>query len=154
MKLTVFTEYTLRTLLDLASQQGRLVTVADIARRHDMAKHHLNKVVHQLGLSGVVRTVRGRNGGIVLALRPADINLGKVVRASEPHFHMTACFDGGQHDCPYALACGLQGVLARASNAFLSELDNVTLADLLPQLPASGLPRNRFDQVIQLVTSD
>lgn len=154
MKLTVFTEYTLRTLLDLASQQGRLVTVADIAQRHDMAKHHLNKVVHQLGLSGVVRTVRGRNGGIVLALRPADINLGKVVRASEPHFHMTACFDGGQHDCPYALACGLQGVLARASNAFLAELDNVTLADLLPQLPTSGLPRKRFDHVIQLVTSD
>lgn len=150
MKLTVFTEYTLRTLLDLAAQQGRLVTVAEIAERHAMAKHHLNKVVHQLGLSGVVRTVRGRHGGIALALRPADINLGQVVRHSEPHFHMTACFDGGRPVCPHALGCGLQGVLAQASHAFLSVLDGVTLADLLPHLPAAGLPANW----LQLVTSN
>jgi Rrf2 family nitric oxide-sensitive transcriptional repressor len=147
MKLTVFTEYTLRTLLDLAAQQERLVTVADIALRHAMAKHHLDKVVHQLGLSGVVRTVRGRHGGIALALLPAEINLGQVVRHSEPHFHMTACFDAGRTDCPYARNCSLQSVLARASHAFLTVLDGLTLADLLSPAPSTGLAPQLLPQL-------
>ena len=70
MRLTAFTDYTLRTLVYLAGQHARLVTIGEIAALHGMSHHHLNKVVHQLGLTGVIRTVRGRHGGITLALPP------------------------------------------------------------------------------------
>jgi Rrf2 family nitric oxide-sensitive transcriptional repressor len=130
MRLTAFTEYTLRTLIYLAGQPGRLVTIAEIADLHGMSKHHLTKVVYELGLTGAIRTVRGRHGGIALALAPHAINIGKVVRASEPDFRMADCFDARRATCRYAGTCGIQRALARATRAFLRTLDALTLADL------------------------
>lgn len=131
MRLTTFTDYTLRTLIHLANQHARLSTVAEIAHLHDMSQHHLTKVVHHLGLTGVIRTVRGRNGGIMLA-RPADeICVGQVVRDSEPDFYMADCFDIANSTCHLAGRCRVQKVLCKATDAFLATLDKVTLADLV-----------------------
>ena len=80
MRLTAFTDYTLRTLMYLGANQDRLVTINDIADLHLISKNHLMKVVHQLGLSGVVDTVRGRNGGLKLKQDPSQINIGAIVR--------------------------------------------------------------------------
>jgi Rrf2 family nitric oxide-sensitive transcriptional repressor len=131
MRLTSFTDYTLRTLIYLAGQPGRLVTIAEIAALHGVSKHHLTKVVHALGLTGAVRTVRGRHGGIALARAPDAIRIGAVVRASEPDFCMAACFDPQRASCVHAGNCGMQRVLGRATRAFLDELDALTLADLV-----------------------
>jgi Rrf2 family nitric oxide-sensitive transcriptional repressor len=130
MRLTAFTDYTLRTLIYLAGQQGRLATIAEIAELHGMSKHHLTKVVYQLGLTGVIRTVRGRHGGIALARAPAAIRIGAVVRASEPDFYMADCFDARQAPCVHAGRCCVQGMLGQAVHAYLAALDAVTLADL------------------------
>lgn len=131
MRLTSFTDYTLRTLIYLAAQPGRLVTIAEIAALHGMSKHHLNKVVHELGLTGAIRTVRGRHGGITLACAPAAIRIGAVVRASEPDFCMADCFEPQRASCVHAGNCGMQRALGRATNAFLAALDALTLADLV-----------------------
>jgi Rrf2 family nitric oxide-sensitive transcriptional repressor len=64
MRLTTYTDYALRTLMYLSANRDRLVTIQDIADLHGIAKNHLTKVVHQLGILGVVETVRGRNGGL------------------------------------------------------------------------------------------
>lgn len=130
MRLTAFTDYTLRTLVHLAGQRMRLVTIGEIAALHGMSHHHLNKVVYQLGLSGVVRTVRGRHGGITLALPPEAIRIGDVVRASEPDFFMADCFDPVRGSCRDAGHCGVQSALGQAVRAYLAALDAVTLADL------------------------
>lgn len=131
MRLTTFTDYTLRTLIYLARQHARLITVAEIARAHGISQHHLTKVVYQLGLNGVIRTVRGRNGGIALARPACEICVGQVVRDSEPDFHMADCFDKEHTTCRYAGHCRVEDVLGRATDAFLSTLDKVTLADLV-----------------------
>ncbi|SDG83205.1 transcriptional regulator, BadM/Rrf2 family [Duganella sp. OV458] len=86
MRLTTFTDYGLRTLLYLGPGGDRLVTIEDIAATHAISKNHLMKVVHQLGVAGYVETVRGRNGGLRLRRAPANINLGALVRATEPDF--------------------------------------------------------------------
>lgn len=131
MRLTTFTDYTLRTLIHLAKQHARLSTVAEIASLHGMSQHHLTKVVHHLGLTGVIRTIRGRNGGIMLA-RPAEqISVGQIVRDSEPDFHMADCFDIENGSCHLAGRCHVQKVLCKATDAFLATLDAVTLADLV-----------------------
>jgi Rrf2 family nitric oxide-sensitive transcriptional repressor len=131
MRLTAYTDYALRTLMYLASHRDRLVTISEIAEVHGISKNHLMKVVHQLGLSGMVETLRGRNGGLRLNREPADINIGDVVRHTETDFHMAECFDPSGNRCLYSPACVLKDVLQSATAAYLGVLDRVTLASLM-----------------------
>jgi Rrf2 family transcriptional regulator, nitric oxide-sensitive transcriptional repressor len=131
MRLTDYTDYTLRTLMYLGYNRDRLVTIQDIADLHSISKNHLTKVVHQLGLSDMVETVRGRNGGLRLNKEPADINIGEVVRNTETDFYMAECFDRENNSCVYSPSCTLKGVLNSATSAYLAVLDGVTLEDLL-----------------------
>ena len=131
MRLTDYTDYTLRTLMYLGYNRDRLVTIQDIADLHGISKNHLTKVVHQLGLSDMVETVRGRNGGLRLNKEPADINIGEVVRNTETDFYMAECFDRENNSCVYSPSCTLKGVLNSATSAYLAVLDGFTLEDLL-----------------------
>lgn len=131
MRLTDYTDYSLRTLMYLGLNRDRLVTIQDIADTYDISKSHLMKVVHQLGLAGLVETIRGRSGGLRLGMEPEEINIGAVVRRTEPDFMMVECFDRQISECILSPSCELQGVLRKATTAYLSVLDEVTLADLL-----------------------
>ncbi|WP_034295817.1 Rrf2 family transcriptional regulator [Herbaspirillum sp. RV1423] len=135
MRLTAYTDYSLRTLMHLGLNRDRLVTINDIAELHGISKNHLMKVVHQLGQTGMVDAVRGRNGGLRLNKEPEEINIGEVVRNSETDFYMAECFDRENNSCVYAPACVLKGVLSSATAAYLAVLDNVTLADLIKKAP-------------------
>jgi Rrf2 family transcriptional regulator, nitric oxide-sensitive transcriptional repressor len=131
MRLTAYTDYTLRTLMHLAVNRDQLVTIQDIANIHGISKNHLMRVVHHLGISGIVETVRGRNGGLRLNKEPADINIGEVVRSTETDFFMAECFDRENRACIYTPSCALKGVLRSATAAYLDVLDGVTLAGLI-----------------------
>jgi Rrf2 family nitric oxide-sensitive transcriptional repressor len=131
MRLTSYTDYALRSLIFLGLNRDRLVTIQDIADLHGISKNHLMKVVHQLGVTGMVDTVRGRNGGLRLGREPADINIGAVVRNTETDFYMAQCFDPDNVGCAYSASCTLKGVLGAATAAYLKVLDGVTLADML-----------------------
>jgi Rrf2 family nitric oxide-sensitive transcriptional repressor len=133
MRLTSFTDYTLRTLLHLGSNPGRLVTIQEIADLHNISKNHLMKVVNELARNGTIETIRGRNGGFRLAHEPKDINVGAIVRMSESDFYMAECFDPNGTPCGLVKACGLKSVLGNATAAYLAELDRHTLASLLPE---------------------
>jgi Rrf2 family nitric oxide-sensitive transcriptional repressor len=135
MRLTSFTDYSLRTLLYLAANRDRLVTIQDIADLHVISKNHLMKVVYQLGLAGLVETVRGRNGGLRLGKEPKDINIGALVRSTETDFFMAECFDRATDTCPLTPNCKLKHTLNDATQAFLNVLDQQTLADMLPADP-------------------
>lgn len=135
MRLTTYTDYALRTLIYLAARPDRLVTIAEIAAYHGIPKNHLTKVVHRLGLTGVLRTVRGRQGGIALGSAPGEIRIGEVVRGTEPDFCVAPCFGGDVAGCRDAGRCGLQGLLGRATGAWLAELDGATLADVMFSRP-------------------
>ena len=130
MRLTSFTDYSLRVLIYLAADPSRRCTIAEIAQRFGISEHHLVKVVHFLGRQGWVTTVRGKGGGIQLA-RPADeVNIGRVVRDTEGPPVPAECFmaDGG--NCVITRNCRLKGVLAEAVDAFYAVLDGYTLADI------------------------
>lgn len=131
MRLTDYTDYSLRTLMYLGLNREHLVTIQEIADAYHISKSHLMKVVHQLGVAGLVETVRGRSGGLRLGMEPEDINLGDVVRRTEPDFTMVECFNQAHNNCILAPSCELQGVLRQATAAYLAVLNGVTLADLL-----------------------
>ena len=131
MRLTDYTDYTLRTLMYLGVHRDKLVTIQEIADVYGISKSHLMKIVHQLGLAGRIETLRGRSGGLRLGREPEDINIGEVVRGTEPDFAMAECFDRHDNACILRSSCELKGVLRRAMQAYMEVLDEVTLADLL-----------------------
>ena len=130
MRLTAFTDYSLRTLIYLAARPDRLATIADIAGAYQISTNHLMKVVYALGQAGDIVTIRGQRGGIRLARPPAEINIGAIVRRTEPDMAIAGCF-GEQSFCVIQPECRLSGVLSEALNAFLAVLDRFTLADLV-----------------------
>ena len=130
MRLSAFTDYSLRVLMYLAADPDRRATIAEIAAAYGISEHHLVKVVHFLGRAGWLANVRGRGGGIELARPPQSINLGAVVRATEGDPMPAECFDRASNDCRITRACRLRGVLGEATEAFHAVLDRHTLADL------------------------
>ena len=141
MKLTSWTDYSLRVLMYCAASQGRAqpVTITEIAQAHQISRSHLTKVVVELSKQGLLATTRGRGGGLRL-LKPAkDIALGDVVRQTETDFTMVECFDPAHNHCRLTGNCRLKGVLNQALQSYLQVLDRVTLADLVPNT-GSGVP--------------
>ena len=136
MRLTTFSDYTLRVLMYLALEPTKLATIPEIAAAYGISENHLMKVVHQLARSGVVESLRGKGGGIRLA-RPADeIQLGEIVRASEGDAPIVECLGPQESNCCIAPACQLNSILERAFSALYATLDEYTLADLLRKRPA------------------
>ena len=130
MKLTTFTDYSLRVLMHLAVDPGSRATIVQIAAVFDVSEHHLVKVVHFLGKAGWLRTVRGKGGGLELA-RPAErINIADVVRDTEGESVVAECF-GENNRCAISRCCKLAGVLAEAVAAFYAVLARYTLADVV-----------------------
>ena len=125
MRLTRYTDYSLRVLMYLAARPGRLCSIAEISKGYGISHSHLTKVVHDLGKRGYVTSVRGRSGGIRLARPPEEIGVGEVIRATEDGFDLVDC-----GNCVIAPSCGMTGVLQEAVRAFLAVLDRYTLADL------------------------
>jgi Rrf2 family nitric oxide-sensitive transcriptional repressor len=139
MRLTAFTDYALRTLIYLAAQPpGASARIADIAAAYGISETHLTKVVNLLAQGGEIASLRGRRGGLRLG-RPAEqINVGAVIRRTEPDLALVECFSGGA--CRITPCCTLSGVLHEALDAFLAVLDHYTLADLMkPRLNLAAL---------------
>ena len=131
MKLTTFSDYSLRVLMYLALNRERLATIPEIAAAYDISENHLMKVVHQLARSGVIESVRGKGGGVRLALAPEDIRLGGIVRASEGSAPIVECLSDEVSSCRIAPACRLTAVLSRAFETLYATLNEYTLADLV-----------------------
>lgn len=132
MRLTVYTDFSLRLLMFLAVNPGAS-TIGAVADAYAIPKNHLTKVAHQLGRAGYVATARGKGGGLRLARPAAAINLGEVVRACEPDMALVPCFEPMCGSCPIIPACGLRGALYQARAAFMAVLGRYTLADLTAQ---------------------
>jgi Rrf2 family nitric oxide-sensitive transcriptional repressor len=131
MRLTVFSDYTLRVLMYLALDRTRLATIPEIAAAYGISENHLMKVVHQLARAGVVESVRGKGGGVRLARAPDEIRLGAIVRASEGNAPIVECMSGDPGACRITAPCRLKGILVNAFDALYDSLDEHTLADLV-----------------------
>jgi Rrf2 family nitric oxide-sensitive transcriptional repressor len=130
MKLTGFTDYSLRVLIYLAADPSRRATIAEISIAFDVSQNHMTKVVHFLGKQGWIDTVRGKGGGLTLAKHPEAIVVGHVMRDTEGAAMPAECFKTDEDSCAISSCCRLKGVLAEAVQAFYSVLDRYSLADI------------------------
>lgn len=131
MRLTTFSDYTLRVLIYLALDHPALATIPVIAAAYGISENHLMKVVHQLARSGVIESLRGKGGGIRLARPPEEIRLGQVIKLSEGAAPIVECLGEEESACAIAPVCRLSGILARAFASLYDVLDEYTLADLV-----------------------
>jgi Rrf2 family nitric oxide-sensitive transcriptional repressor len=129
MRLTNFSDYTLRLLMYAAAQQGRRITIEETSKVYGISRAHLMKVANMLTQAGYLKAVRGRSGGLELAKRPEKIRLGELLRLTEPDFVLVECF-GVADQCVITSRCRLRGALEEALDSFLATLDRYTLADL------------------------
>ena len=130
MRLTRFTDYSLRVLIYLGLQQDELITIRKISEAYGISRNHLMKVVSLLTRMGYLTAQRGPGGGIKLARPPEEVNLADVIRDTEEDLVMVECFDKDGH-CVITPVCRLQHVIGEALNAYISTLENYTLLDLI-----------------------
>jgi len=110
MKLTRFTDYSLRVLMHLGLQENGRVTIRKISESYRISRTHLMKVVSLLTRMGYLDARRGPGGGIALARPASDICLADVIIDMEDDLDMVECFcsDG---ECIIAPVCELKCVL-------------------------------------------
>ena len=136
MRLTDYTDYTLRVLMFCALHPERSVTIAELADSHAVSKNHLMKIVNDLARQGLLQTTRGRGGGLRLLKAAEEIRIGDVVRQTETDFRLVECFDKAHDTCTLTPNCQLKAVFGTALQSYLAELDKVTLADVTRAKPA------------------
>lgn len=130
MQLTMFTDYSLRTLMYLALNNDRRCTAKEVADSYGISQNHIVKVVHNLTKLGYVVGTKGKGGGIHLAAKPESLKLGALVQRLEPDMRMVECFsDSGK--CRIRQVCRFKGVLGQAVQRFLDELNRYSLADMV-----------------------
>ena len=130
MKLTRYTDYSLRVLMYLGARPEHTATISEVARAYGISRNHVMKVVYTLGKLGYVRTTRGKGGGLWLARPPDQVNVGTLVREMETSLELAECF-GSSNCCAISSVCVLRGALGEALRAFLAVLDGYWLTDLL-----------------------
>ena len=131
MRLLASTDFALRVLMRLSATPDTHVSTDALARELVISRHHLHKIVQYLTEAGLVRTIRGAHGGVLLARPASEIKVGEVIRSHEHDQALVECFrrDGGA--CNLLPRCRLRGMLDAAKNSFYQHLDKFTLADCL-----------------------
>ncbi|WP_434778078.1 nitric oxide-sensing transcriptional repressor NsrR [Neisseria sp. Ec49-e6-T10] len=128
MQISTFTDYSIRVLIYLATlPKGELTQISHVSHLYNISRNHLVKVIHKLSQLGYIETIQGKNGGFRLNMSPENIHIGDVFRHLEP-LQLLNCDLAFCHISP---ACRLKGYLIDAKEAFLQELDQYTIQDLL-----------------------
>lgn len=130
MRLSLFSDYSLRVLL-FGAIKGAPFPLHEVADAYGVSRHHLVKVVNNLTKLGYLATKRGRGGGIDLAMKPSEIQIGRLLRRTETGSPLVECFEVKTNMCPISTCCGIKGAFSQAVGAFYSTLDLYTLEDVI-----------------------
>lgn len=147
MRMSLQTDYALRMLIYLALRKEESSTVSEVAARYGLSHNHLLKVALHLKNLGLVKTTRGRSGGIRLACEPQQIGIGMLVRNMGNDFALVECMKADGGACILTPACRLKTIICEALDAYLSVFDKYTLADLL-------INDNELGMILGLETKD
>ena len=133
MQLTQYTDFAMRTLIALGLNPGEKLTVNEISKSYGISRNHLVKVVARLADLGYIETLRGKGGGMRLAMAPAAIRIGQLVRAMEAELGVVECLQADGGGCVIAPTCRLKSLLRTATEQFIRSLDEHTMEDVLRQ---------------------
>lgn len=131
MQLTRFTDLGIRTMMLLAAGESddRRITTRTIAVSAGASDNHIAKAVSRLSEIGLVQARRGRIGGLTLTEAGRTASIGWLVRQLEGDREVIDC--AGENPCPLIAGCRLRKAMAEAKEAFYTQLDKYTVADLV-----------------------
>lgn len=130
MKISTKGRYALRLMLDLAiNYTGEYISIKNIAARQDISEKYLEQIITQLNRAGYVRSVRGAQGGYMLAKAPSELTVGMILRQMEGSLAPVRCLE--EESCDMASRCVTQEVWAKIQEAVEDVVDHITLADLV-----------------------
>jgi len=131
MKLSTRARYGARAMLELALHYGDgPVLVKDIAKNQEISKRYLEHLIVSLQAVGLVRTMRGKKGGCILAKPPSQIRLGEVVETLEGSISPVDCIDDSKL-CPRTKLCVTRDIWMKMKEAIINVLDSITLEDMV-----------------------
>jgi len=135
MKVTSMEEYGLRCMLQLAlAQTDEPVSVGWVAENEGLSTEYAGKLLNLLRQAELVESVRGRNGGFVLARSPEDISLADILRVFSPDlFDVEYCnrYTGAEDSCVHTTSCALRPVWWTLSGMVTRTLESITLMDVM-----------------------
>ena len=131
MKISTKGRYALIFMLDMALSDGsEPVKVKDISARRGISVKYLEQIVSVLNKAGYVRSVRGAQGGYLLAKKPEEYTVGMILRLSEGSLAPVSCLDSDDNPCERAGRCVTLRLYAEINAAVNSVVDRITLADM------------------------
>ncbi len=132
MKISTRGRYALRLMLDVAlHDQDAPVRIKDIARRQEISEKYLEQIVSVLNKAGLVRSIRGPQGGYRLMRKPEDYTVGTILRFIEGSLAPVACMEADVNDCPRQGGCATLRLWKMLDDAIENVVEHVTLADLV-----------------------
>ncbi len=143
MQLTRQADYAIRALLHLSTVEvGDVIQTREIALTQDIPEKYLPTIMRTLARAGLVRTLRGNQGGVMLSRDPADIDLLEAIEAIEEPILLSRCLRA-KGECSRDESCPVLPVWAEIQEAVINRLKSTSFADLIadggfPQEPSKG----------------
>ncbi|MGI5839055.1 MAG: RrF2 family transcriptional regulator [bacterium] len=141
MRLSTKGRYGVTAMFDLAMQYGEgPIPLKEIAARQGLSEHYLEQLAAPLRRAGLVRSVRGAQGGYLLARRPEEITVGDIIRVLEGPIAPADCVSvdsGYERYCDRADNCVTRDIWRKLRDSINSVLDSFTLADLCREAVSS-----------------
>ncbi len=134
------TVYALRSVYELTRRkESGPVPISVISKAQAIPPRFLEIILLQLKNARILESVRGKDGGYMLARPPDQITIGDVLRAMEGNLSPTTCLGGiSKETCPMRTNCVFLPMWKRANDAMLAVYDGTTYADLLSQEMSKG----------------
>lgn len=133
MQITRQADYAIRAVMYLAQLgPNQKAATSQIAEAQGIPLSFLAKIVAQLSVAGLLSTMRGARGGVMLARPAEEINLLEVVEAIDGPIRLNECVNGyGYRDCPVE-DCGMQSVWKAAQGDIVNRLGSATFGKFVP----------------------
>lgn len=145
MKISTKGRYGLRAILDVAlNEHAGPVTIHSISERQNLSERYLEQLLITLKQNGLIKSIRGFQGGYILSREPGNITVGDTIRALEGPISPVDCVsDSNPASCSRAELCVTKIVWDDLKNAMVKVLDSYTLADLMAEY--EKMNNNSFD---------
>jgi Rrf2 family cysteine metabolism transcriptional repressor len=140
MKLSTKGRYGVKSMLDLALHNGEgPIALKSIAERQEISENYLEQLFATLKKAGYVNSIRGAQGGYILAHRPQNITIGAILRALEGSLAPVDCVvEDEPNKCLKSDRCVTKMVWEKIRDKVNEAVDSITLADLVDEYKKSN----------------